>query len=295
MVVDMGLMNNEFPIRRLQDNNRGKDYVVGDLHGCFSLLERLLEAVDFDPNCDRLFSVGDLIDRGPDSLRCLELLAEPWFFAVQGNHEYMLLDFFWPYISSGKLERFEDINDTGFLVYGGAWVEKYFEVERQGMSEEFDLGLKRVLDLPMIWVVGEGQNRFHVIHAELVRPNFMFSDQLVWLDSDIDSWFENKDIELDIQDSLFWGRILWQSRSAAVNNTGIQSGLSTTFCGHTFASRPRQVLSHLCIDTGGFITLETRREVKSDFGLTLFDVQESRWCSSSYRRTGIISEKFQRK
>ena len=36
--------------------------------------------VDFDFEVDRVFSVGDLIDRGPDSLKCLELVLNKWFF-----------------------------------------------------------------------------------------------------------------------------------------------------------------------------------------------------------------------
>jgi len=92
-------------IQKLPSNTRGTDYVIGDLHGCFSLLERLLDEVRFDKSRDRLFSVGDLIDRGPESLRCLQLLAEPWFYAVQGNHENMMLNFFLPYLTSGKLEQ----------------------------------------------------------------------------------------------------------------------------------------------------------------------------------------------
>jgi serine/threonine protein phosphatase 1 len=65
--------------------------VVGDLHGTFSLLAQALSHVQFDPTVDRLFSVGDLIDRGPCSSAVLGYLRQPWFFAVRGNHEEMLL------------------------------------------------------------------------------------------------------------------------------------------------------------------------------------------------------------
>ena len=87
-------------IRTLPSNDQGRDYVVGDLHGCRQLLDQLLEFVDFSPENDRLFSVGDLIDRGSDSLGCLALLEKPWFYAVRGNHEEMLLDFAWKYIQN---------------------------------------------------------------------------------------------------------------------------------------------------------------------------------------------------
>ncbi|WP_445399106.1 metallophosphoesterase [Zobellella sp. An-6] len=71
-------------------NTRGNDFAIGDLHGCFDALRASLAEVGFNPGRDRLFSVGDLIDRGPRSLDCLSLVFEPWFFAVQGNHEQMM-------------------------------------------------------------------------------------------------------------------------------------------------------------------------------------------------------------
>lgn len=89
-------MNTKHPplVRVLPSNQIGRDFVVGDLHGCFDLLDRLLDHVRFDPACDRLFSVGDLIDRGPDSLRSLGFLGAPWFYAMKGTREHMLLKYF---------------------------------------------------------------------------------------------------------------------------------------------------------------------------------------------------------
>ena len=72
----------------------GRDFVMADPHGAFSTLYSALEAVEFDTDCDRLFIVGDLIDRGPDSWMCAELLEQPWVFAVRGNHEDMLIELY---------------------------------------------------------------------------------------------------------------------------------------------------------------------------------------------------------
>jgi serine/threonine protein phosphatase 1 len=187
-------MNNVLPqhIQKLPANKLGKDYVIGDLHGCFTLLERLLAEVEFDKANDRLFSVGDLADRGPESLRCLELLAEPWFFAVQGNHEGMLTDFFQSYLKSGKLPSLDDINESDLNQNGGGWIKAYILPEENVMTDSFNRALFRVLALPLIRVVGEGENRFHVVHAELVKPDFKVGDQLVSLDSDLDQWLQDE-------------------------------------------------------------------------------------------------------
>ena len=66
----------------------GRDWVVGDVHGCFDTLRQALLAIDFEPARDRLFSVGDLIDRGPNSIEALDWLEGERFEAViMGNHE----------------------------------------------------------------------------------------------------------------------------------------------------------------------------------------------------------------
>ena len=79
-------------LQRFQPNEKGFDYVIGDLHGMYNLLFDALENVHFNPEHDRCFSVGDLIDRGPDSEKCLSLINEEWFYPVRGNHEDTLIE-----------------------------------------------------------------------------------------------------------------------------------------------------------------------------------------------------------
>ena len=74
-------------IRHFERNTRGRDIAVGDIHGCFTALQKVLDTVGFDSAVDRLFSVGDLIDRGPECLAVSDWLLRSWFHAVRGNHE----------------------------------------------------------------------------------------------------------------------------------------------------------------------------------------------------------------
>jgi len=74
-------------VARYGINTTGRDFVVGDIHGMFPALEELLASVEFDGDRDRLFSVGDLVDRGPLSKHAPDWLAHPWFIACRGNHE----------------------------------------------------------------------------------------------------------------------------------------------------------------------------------------------------------------
>ncbi len=77
--------------KKFEKNNKGRDFVVGDLHGYYDVFLKELEKVNFDETKDRVFSVGDLIDRGKQNLECLSLLEKSWFHAVRGNHENMML------------------------------------------------------------------------------------------------------------------------------------------------------------------------------------------------------------
>ena len=49
----------------------GNTYIVGDIHGCLDPFEALLERLEFVPKRDRLWLVGDIVNRGPDSLAVL--------------------------------------------------------------------------------------------------------------------------------------------------------------------------------------------------------------------------------
>lgn len=72
-------------------------YVIGDLHGHAEILRRLLSRIDFDTDRDRLWMVGDLVNRGPDSPGTLRLARDldrrmgERFTAVLGNHDAHLL------------------------------------------------------------------------------------------------------------------------------------------------------------------------------------------------------------
>ena len=73
-----------FPCNR---TSGGRDIVVGDVHGCFRTLEWTLGDILFDPSRDRLFGVGDLVNRGPHSADALDWLDSRFDAVTLGNHD----------------------------------------------------------------------------------------------------------------------------------------------------------------------------------------------------------------
>ena len=66
-------------------------YVIGDVHGCFDELKKLLKKISFNPSKDSIIFTGDLVNRGNQSLEVLEFcMKEKSIDTVLGNHDVFL-------------------------------------------------------------------------------------------------------------------------------------------------------------------------------------------------------------
>ncbi|MDN3516172.1 metallophosphoesterase [Aquisalimonas lutea] len=215
----------------LEANTHGRDLVFGDLHGCRAVFDRALEALHFDPAADRVLVVGDLIDRGPDSPGCLALLQEPWFHSVMGNHEDMLAQ----RLADGD-QDFSQARQL-HLLNGGDW---FPGTGRLAGDETFTAAVEAAARLPHVLVVGSGEGRYQLVHAELPPGQ----RTAVMTDADIDAGLPGVEPQ-----TLVWTRDL-MARPAGSDLPERQPGLSPTYCGHTPDPEVRRRLSHVCLDTG---------------------------------------------
>jgi bis(5'-nucleosyl)-tetraphosphatase (symmetrical) len=89
-------------------------HLIGDLQGCCDAFDRLLAEIDFSPSRDRLVALGDLVNRGPASLRVLERLASFGDAAtcLLGNHDLHLLAVAQGVRKAHRSDTFDDVLDS---------------------------------------------------------------------------------------------------------------------------------------------------------------------------------------
>lgn len=86
-------------------------YVVGDVQGCDGALQKLLDKLDFSASRDHLYLVGDLVNRGPESLAVLRrcMAGQGSISVILGNHDLHLLARYYGVRKAGKRDTMEQI------------------------------------------------------------------------------------------------------------------------------------------------------------------------------------------
>jgi len=162
-----------------------------------------------------MFSVGDLIDRGDKNIECLRLIKEPWFHAVQGNHEDMLISF----MIHGNEPYCWDSN-------GGLW---HYDADQKELYE-----LARLANiLPYAITVATKNGDMGICHAQPPTLN--------WLDV----------IEPDERSKQI---MLWARMWIADKDMDDVGNITKTFHGHTPVKEVIQIGNVNFIDTGAVFT-----------------------------------------
>lgn len=200
-------------------------WVVGDLHGCYTNLMTQLGRMDFDPAQDLLISVGDLIDRGTENVECLELITMPWFRAVRGNHEQMMID---------GLSEHGNVNH--WVANGGGW---FFCLDYDKEILAKSLALKAA-ELPLIIELVTGDRKVVICHADYPHDEYEFDKPVP---AEMVIWNRKR-----VNNALEYGRV------------SEISGADLFIFGHTPVRIPLTCSNQMYIDTGavfcGNLTME---------------------------------------
>lgn len=192
----------------LPANTEGRDFVIGDIHGEFDKVEALMSQASFDPTKDRLLSVGDLVDRGPQSKDALDWLKQDWFFAVRGNHEQMVVDSFIAMVDETMLGSARRDIKQMHVINGGEWFWELSGDQQAKFAGAFN-------KLPYVIEVPVGDKRFGLVHAE-----------------PLSSWTETKDAAESVSqfaiNTMMWSR--WRIQD---KDTTPVAGIDAVFVGHT--------------------------------------------------------------
>lgn len=224
-------------VKRFPINKSGRDFAVGDIHGHFTLLQQALDEIGFNPATDRLFSVGDLVDRGPECELALEWLDKPWFHPVRGNHD--------DYVC-----RHDTCDIGNWLINGGLWFQGLLPAEKAEFSTWFR-------DLPIAIQVETPEGLVGLVHA----------------DCPYESW----PLLLECLESLEGGRLrdlrnacMWSRRRVELEDRSGVTDVRALVVGHTPMGGPMALGNVIHIDTagwcptkGGFFTLLDLRSLQA--------------------------------
>lgn len=220
----------------------GSDYVVGDIHGCFSLLEKKLKEINFNTEVDRLFCVGDLIDRGEENERVLDFLKYPWFHSITGNHEDMLIQYFY-------LKKEDKKYSEQTMIYNGAeWFLKLTLEDQKKFVDEF-MKLEVMFDIMI-----HDDKKIGLAHADCYHND----------------WNLNiRELLEPITFNKIYDNAIWNRRRITLKDKSYIKNIYCVIHGHTPLINPSLLGNRLYIDTGavynGNLTIIKLNDLMSEY------------------------------
>ena len=198
---------------KIESFNYRHIWAVGDIHGDYQLLQSRLHQLSFCPETDLLISVGDNIDRGPDSLNVLRLLNQPWFTSVKGNDEAMALDAF----ATG--------DGNMWLASGGDW---FFELNDSEQKEAIAL-LLRFHHLPHIIEITNDIIKYVIAHADYPGDEYQFGKEVaerevLWPVDRVQKSLKGELKEINGADCFIFGHMMFTNIQTFANQVYIDTG-----------------------------------------------------------------------
>lgn len=143
-------------------------YAIGDIQGCLAPFKRLLDQISFDPRTDQVWLVGDLVNRGPDSLALLRFVQslDDAVRIVLGNHDLFLLAATEGIATVRHKDTIQDVLEAKDRDELMAWLRRQPLHYREGSFLMVHAGL-----LPQ-WTIGESAGFAGEVEAVLAGPDY---------------------------------------------------------------------------------------------------------------------------
>lgn len=218
-------------IKYLKDEGFGEYWVVGDIHGCYSLLIAKLKELGFDFEKDTLISVGDLIDRSFENEKVFNLLNERWFVACKGNHE----DFCYKGLFDSTIEYYHKMPNNG-----GSWFYNLPDDLREHIGRRFN-------QLPIMIELHLQGKKLGFVHADLPVEDWELLKEMVLQRDVIDGRL--------VDDHIMWSRSIIENYET-LGREPIIAQVDNVFLGHTVLPEITQVGNCTFLDTGGVFKKE---------------------------------------
>lgn len=202
-----------------------RTFVIGDIHGEYTKLINIINKINFDYNNDKLISIGDVVDRGPNSFECVEeLMKIKHLITIRGNHD----------------KTWYDSTITGInRLYSQGGRETLFSYTKNGCNNDptkIPQSHKDFFKNQLNYFIDENNNLF--IHGGF-----------------------NRNLSLDEQDesNFYWDRNLFMSALSykTMNNQSFEmkQSFNKIFIGHTptilfNSQQPIKIFNIWNIDTG---------------------------------------------
>jgi len=175
------MKNIKYYIKDIEDRSGfAMIYCISDLHGCYDEFMTLLKEINFDPQYDTLYILGDAVDRGNNPIECVDFVMKThnvYFFI--GNHEQMMFDFY------DGLDYWDNWANNG-----SETTKRKLKGLKKSEREKIFLYLRRC---PYYMTVEVNGKQFFLSHAGLDVSVALLEDQpqnaLIWSRED---FYENK-------------------------------------------------------------------------------------------------------
>lgn len=193
----------------------GRIFAIGDIHGCISKLENIIDRIDIDVQNDSLVFIGDYIDRGPDPKGVVDFVLElresiNQVICLLGNHEQMFLDYL----------HDENFNKEIFLVNGGGNTISSYGIIETSEGIKVDVPESHMQFFTSLLPYYETDD-YIFVHAGL-RPNIPLEKQsiedLIWIR------YEFINSSYDFGKTVIFGHTLFSQPLIEPNKIGIDTG-----------------------------------------------------------------------